>query len=178
MASYRDRLPASGSARVVSVQRLTTLPTNAGITDITISPVIMANTRLVVSYSYRDGGTPLDMLCSVSLISSSTIRVTRLSGASSKSTNTPFISIEVVTDSSTTVQRGSASTFGNIAIPTAVDVSKSTASVIGWTCNNAYPGAVGYFIIAAQLASSSSISLTAFNTSNVSNISWEVVSYA
>lgn len=176
MASYRDRLPSSGGASVVSVQRLTASPTTAGITNLTISPVIMANTRLVVSYTYRTGGTPIDMLCSVSLISSSTIRVTRLSGSSS--TETPFISIEVVTDSSTTVQRGSASTFGNIAIPTAVNVSKSTASVIGWTCNNASASGAGAFIVAAQLGSSSSISLTAFNTSNVSNISWEVVSYA
>lgn len=174
MASYRDKLPASGGSAVVSVQWLTVMPSAAGVTNYTIASVDMSKTFLVVSATYRDGA-PFNMLCSIRLANSTTISVTRLPGSSG--TETPFISIQVVSASNVTVQRGVRASFGDIPI-SAVNPAKSYANSIGHTCNNAVTNSAGNFLIASYLSSGTTITLTAFNTSNVSNISWEAISYA
>lgn len=175
MASYRDRLPASGGASVVSVQRLTVTPSAAGVTNYTIASVDMSKTFLVVSATYRDGASALNMLCSISLANSTTISVTRPTGASG--TETPFISIQVVSASNVTVQRGVQASFGNIPI-SRVNLAKSYANSIGHMCNNAFSSSAGLFLISSYLSSATTITLTAFTTPGISNISWEAISYA
>lgn len=175
MASYRDKLPASGGSAVVSVQRLTVTPSAAGVTNYTIASVDMSKTFLVVSATYRDGASALNMLCSIRLANSTTISVTRLPGASG--TETPFIRIQVVSASNVTVQRGVRAIFGDIPI-SAVNLAKSHANSIGHTCNNAGASSAGLFLIASYLSSETTITLSAFTDSNISNISWEAISYA
>ena len=175
MASYRDMLPASGGSAVVSVQRLTVVPSAAGVTNYTIASVDMSKTFLVVSATYRSGGSAFNMLCSIRLANSTTISVTRLPGASE--TETPLISIQVVSASNVTVQRGVVGSFMDITI-SAVNLAKSHANVIGHTCNNATVNSAGSFLISSYLSSETTIALRAFNTSNISSISWEAISYA
>ena len=176
MASYRDKLPASGGSAVVSVQRLTITPKAAGVTNYTIASVDMSKTFLVVSATYRDGSSAYNMLCSIRLANSTTISVTRLPWTSE--TETPRISIQVVSASNITVQRGVLAGFGNGDIPiSAVNLAKSHANLIGHTCDNPVVNAAGAFLIAPYLSSETKITLFASNTSNISNISWEVVSY-
>lgn len=175
MASYRDRLPdAGGSGAIVSTQRLTAAPIDGRSTDYTISPVDPTKTYLIVSYTYRGGAKALDALCSVRLASSTTVRVSRLAGASS--TETPFIYIQIVTASNVTVQRGVVSTFGSITI-SPVSLVKSHANTIGHTNHNGDPNSAGGSLIASTLSSSTTITLYAFNQLNIGSISWEVVSY-
>ena len=174
MASYRDMLPASGGSAVVSVQKLTVMPSAVGVTNYTIASVDMSKTFLVVSATYRNGASAINMLCSIRLANSTTISVTRLPGASG--TETPFISIQVVSASNVTVQRGVRTSFGDIPI-SAVNLAKSHANSIGHTCDNPVSSAAGSFLISSYLSSETTITLRAFNTSNISNISWEVISY-
>ena len=175
MASYRDKLPASGGSAVVSVQRLTVTPSAAGVTNYTIASVAMSKTFLIVSATYRSGALAINMLCSIRLANSTTISVTRLPGASG--TETPIISIQVVSASNVTVQRGVLASFVDIPI-SGVNLAKSHANSIGHTCNNAAASSAGSFLIASYLSSETNIKLSAFTTSNISNISWEAISYA
>ena len=175
MASYRDRLPdAGGSGAIVSTQRLTATPSAGGYTDYTISPVDTTKTYLIVSHTLRDGAKALDALCSVRLVSSTTVRVTRLDGASS--TQRPHIRIQIVTASNVTVQRGIASTTNDITI-SPVLLEKSHASTIGHTHNNQFESSAGIYLIASSLSAPTTIDLYAFTDVGIGNISWEVVSY-
>lgn len=175
MASYRDRLPDSGgSVAIVSTQRLTAMPSANGNNIYTISPVDTTKTYLIVSCTYRSDGSAFNMLCSVRLVNSTTVFVYRPYGASS--TEIPRIYIQIVTASNVTVQRGIASTFGNITI-SPVLLEKSHANTIGHTCNNADIGYVGTFLIASTLSSPTTVSTFTFNQFGIQNISWEVVSY-
>ena len=175
MASYRDKLPASGGSAVVSVQRLTITPSAVGVTNYTIASVDMNKTFLVVSAAYRSGAPAVNMLCSIRLANSTTISVTRPAGASG--TETPYIRIQVVSASNVTVQRGVVGVFMDIPI-SAVNLAKSHANSIGHTCTNPVASSAGAFLISSYLSSATTITLRAFNTSNISNISWEAISYA
>lgn len=175
MASYRGRLPASGgSGAIVSTQRLTATPSASGNTDYIISPVDTTKTYLIVSYTIRDGAKAINSLCSVRLVDSTTVRAYRLDGASS--TEKPYVHIQIVTASNVTVQRGVISTFSDITI-SPVLLEKSHASTIGHTHNNSYVSSAGLYPIASTLSAPTTIDIWAFSYSNISNISWEVVSY-
>lgn len=172
MASYRDKLPTSGSQAIISIQRA--VVSASGITtDIPISAVDPSRTYLRHSVSFTSTVTPKDGCYNIELINPTTVRITRATSASN--TVFPTVSVEVVSDSSCSVQRGTAASKGVVAI-SSINTQKSTASVHGVLSTSISAGGYPELESSISLQSSTSI-LISSSASSGSNYKWEVVSY-
>ena len=118
MASYRDKLPASGGGGVISVQRSTVSVAGTSI-NVTIAPVDPGKTYVRHSARYADSAVGRDACYNVELINSTTVMVTR--DATASISVYPLVSLEVVSDSSCTVQRGTSATATTITIQNVMD---------------------------------------------------------
>lgn len=170
MASYRDRLPASGGSSEVLVQRSTVSVSDSSL-DITISSVDMAKTYIKHSARQYDA-TARDACYSVELINPTTVRIIR--SASALSSYPPLVSVEVVTDSSCSVQRGTSATATTVTIAS-VNQSKSFVNVNGVSVT-ATTSAIQYSVF-GRLTSDAALQLQAVGVTGASGFKWEVVSY-
>lgn len=170
MASYRDKLPAAGGNPVVSVQRVTISASRVS-TDAIIAPVDTQRTYIRHSASISTG-IPINGYYSIELLNQTTVRVTRAEGASEL--EFPTISLEVVSDSSILVQRGTSATIGLITIAS-VNMSKSIAHANGLTVTSTGTNTYPRYSVSASLQSSTTLRL--FAPLSGSNYKWEVVSY-
>lgn len=171
MASYRDRLPASGGASEVLVQRSTMSVSGSSI-DITISAVDMAKTY--IKHRARQGdATARDACYSVELINPTTVRIIR--SASASISVYPLVSVEVVTDSSCSVQRGTSATATTVTIAS-VNQSKSFVNVNGVSVT-ATTSAIQYSVF-GRLTSDTALQLQAIGVTGASGFKWEVITYA
>lgn len=172
MASYRDRLPDSGSASVVSVQR-STVSASVTSTDVTISAVDMSKTYIRHSARYTDNITGRDACYNVELINPTTVRITR--DATSSISAYPLVSIEVVSDSSCSVQRGTSASATTINIA-AVDAAKSFVNPNGLrSSSTSTPYALQELLV--RITGNTTINLQVGVNTGTSNFKWEVVSY-
>ena len=172
MASYRDKLPATSAASVVSVQRATV--SASGITtDVNISPVDITKSYIRHSVAFTSTVTPMNGCYNIELVNPTTVRVTRASAASNAVF--PIISVEVVSDSSVSVQRGVSSVKGIVTI-SSVNTGKSFATANGVLSTSTSTTGYPERSVSASLLNSTSISLS--SSASGSNYKWEVVSYA
>lgn len=172
MASYRDKLPASGGSAVVSVQR-STVSVSVTPTDVTIAPVDTGKTYVRHSARYYDDAISRDACYNVELINSTTVRLTRDSRASTAVD--PLVSLEVVSDSSCTVQRGTSATATTITIQN-VNQAKSFINVNGLISSSGSTPYVRQALL-GRITSNTTINLQVGVSTGTSNFKWEVVSY-
>lgn len=170
MASYRDKLPASGSKAIISVQRAV-VSASGVTTDIPISAVDPSRTYLRHSVSFTSTINPRSGCYNIELINPTTVRITR--SASAASTTFPTVSVEVVSDSSCSVQRGT-SLKGSVAI-SSINIQKSIASIHGVLSVSTATDGYSEFESSISLQSSTSILIS--SATSGSNYKWEVVSY-
>ena len=172
MASYRDKLPAAGGGGVISVQRSTVSVSGTSI-DVTIAPVDPGKTYVRHSARYADDAVGRDACYNVELINSTTVRVTR--GATASINVYPLVSLEVVSDSSCTVQRGTSATATTITIQN-VNQAKSFINVNGLMSSSAATQYAQQAML-GRITSGTTINLQVGVSTGTSNFKWEVVSY-
>ena len=172
MASYRDKLPASGAASVVSVQRSTVAASGTS-TDITISAVDMSKTYIRHSARYADSATGRDACYNIELINSTTVRITR--DATASISIYPLVSMEVVSDSGCTVQRGTSASATTITI-SSINQAKSFININGLRSSSAATPYVQQ-VLFGRITADTTINLQVGVSTGISNLKWEVVSY-
>lgn len=171
MSSYKDNLPTTGGgAATVTVQRSTVSVSGSSL-DVIISPVDTAKTY--VKHSARQGdATARDACYSVELLNSTTVRITRTATASISVY--PLISIEVVSHSGCSVQRGTSATATTVTLA-AVNQSKSFVNINGVSVT-ATVSAIQYSVF-GRLTSDTTLQLQSIGSTGASGFKWEVVSY-
>ena len=172
MASYRAKLPAVGGSAIISVQRATVSASGTSM-DITIAPVDMAKTYIRHSARYTDDATGRDACYNIELVNSNTVRITR--DATASISVYPLVSIEVVSDSLCTVQRGTSATATTITI-SSVNQAKSFINGNGLRSSSAVTPYVQQALF-GRITADTDIDLQVGVSTGTSNFKWEVVSY-
>ena len=178
MASYRNKLPAaSGGAVIKSVQRGLSELSGGSSLSVTINPVDMSRSVLLISISAETGlstDSPASAVCSARLASKTSIFIYR----QISSPQPLYVSWEVVEyESGVSVQRGIISSSGTLfsATISAIDTSKSYS-----TCTSSPDGSSATAMRAQVYGRvSSSTGLTFWRSTDYGSISidWQVVSY-
>lgn len=183
MASYRDKLPASGGGQAPSFQRGVYNWVTSTATSVTI-PITKVDTSksFITHLGVATGaiGSWDEVTTTAKLNAAGNgIEITRAGSAS----RTLYISWEVCTDQSVSVQRGvqvfssSEQTF-TITIPTISDLSKASARFVGLpqsysTSTSATPWGL---MVQCEL-SAGSIKLRRDSSNVPTKVSWEVILY-
>ena len=182
MASYRDKLPASGGGQAPSFQRGVYEWATSTTTSVTIPITQVDTSKSFITHlgvSTGAAGNWDEVTTTAKLNNAGNgIEITRAGSVS----RTLYISWEVCTDQSVSVQRG-VQVFSNqqeftITIPTISDLSKASARLIGSpqsysTSTNATPWGL---MVRCEL-SASSIKLGRYASNVYAQVSWEVIRY-
>ena len=182
MASYRDKLPASGGGQAPSFQRGVYNWATSTATSVTIPITQVDSSKSFITHLGVSTGVngQWDEVTTTAKLNNAGdgIEITRAGSVS----RTLYISWEVCTDQSVSVQRGvnvfvSEQEF-TITIPTISDLSKASARLVGLpqsytTSTSASPWGL---MVRCEL-SAGSIKLGRYASNVYAQVSWEVIRY-